>query len=325
MAKHTEADAAYRPAQAGEQRKAGGGVVAAVVAFGVLALLVGACAAVVVLQPPWAQGVLGALHLSQATTARSSHAATGASAGFQSMGDRMPDAQELTAIQDKRDRDKQTPLIARCAGVDLRSAIAPADITGVLFHQASYEYALPLETELPDADYETVAAERQIRVNREQQGGEWLDADALHLWRTTDNTTMDTSIDLGALPGATVFSPVDGTVVLVKDYLLYDEMPDIEIHIQPEGRADLDCVLIHTTDPVVKAGDQVRAGLTPLSKVRDIEADLTDVQLGFFTPEGVGGNHTHVQVNDANFPDYREKKLDEGGEDETVPTEQEEL
>ena len=98
----------------------------------------------------------------------------------------MPDAQELTAIQDKRDRDKQTPLIARCAGVDLRSAIAPADITGVLFHQASYEYALPLETELPDADYETVAAERQIRVNREQQGGEWLDADALHLTGTAN-------------------------------------------------------------------------------------------------------------------------------------------
>ena len=54
------------------------------------------------------------------------------------------------------------------------------------------------------------------------------------------------------------------------------------------------------------------------------EADLTDVQLGFFTPEGVGGNHTHGQVNDANFPDYREKKLDEGGQDETAPTEQEE-
>ena len=44
--------------------------------------------------------------------------------------------------------------------------------------------------------------------------------------------------------------------------------------------------------------------------MRDIEAVLVDVQLGFFTPEGTGGNHTHIQVNNADFPGYREKKLE---------------
>ena len=151
-----------------------------------------------------------------------------------------------------------------------------------------------------------------MRINRNQEnaGDQWADVEALHLYRTADDTELDTSIDVGGAAGTTVVSPVDGTVVLVKDYLLYDELPDIEIHIQPDGHPDLDVVLIHTTDPVVKAGDHVEAGITPISHVRNIDDYLTDVQLGFFTPEGVGGNHTHVQVNDATYPGYRERKLE---------------
>ena len=193
--------------------------------------------------------------------------------------------------------------------MDLRSPIAPADLTGVLFHQASYEYALVLTTKLPEGDYEKAAASRQIRVNKKQKKGKWLDADALHVWRVGDVTPMDTSIDVGGLPGTTVHSPVTGTVVLVKKYKLYDQIDDYEIHIQPDGRPDLDCVLLHNDNPVVKAGERVEAGVTPLADVRDIEKDLTDVQLSYFTPEGVGGNHSHVQVNNADYPDYRKNKL----------------
>ena len=207
-------------------------------------------------------------------------------------------------------RPKVYPLIAQCSGVDLRSPVAPADLTGVLFHQASYRYALVMTTELPDADMTKVSETRQCRVNHEQIEGEWLDADAMHLWRTADSTEMDTSIDAGAAAGTTLRSPVTGTVVLVKDYELYGEVPDIEIHIQPTGRPDLDVVLIHTYDPLVKAGDKVEAGVTEISHVRDIAKDLTDVQLAFYTPADDPGNHTHVQVNDANYESYREKKLE---------------
>ena len=220
--------------------------------------------------------------------------------------------EELTAQQAEWLVNHRTPLIARYDGVDLRCPIWPSELTGVLFHQASYDYALVLETKLPEADYEKAASARKIRVNAEQATGgddEWLDADALHVWRVGDTTPMDTSIDVGALPGTVVRSPVTGTVVLVKDYKLYDEVPDIEIHIQPQGRDDLDCVLLHTTDPLVQAGDAVVAGVTELSHVRDIQKDLYDVQLYYFTPEGVGGNHTHVQLNDANAKGYRKTKL----------------
>ena len=217
--------------------------------------------------------------------------------------------EEAAYYEAHKGRPKVNPLVAQYSDVDLRSPIAPVDLTGVLFHQASLKYGLVMTTELPDADMERIAATRSPRVNRDQLEGEWLDAEAMHLWRAADTTDMDTSIDVGALPGTIVRSPVTGTVVLLKDYKLYGQVDDIEIHIQPDGHPDLDVVLIHTTDPLVKAGDRVQAGVTEISHVRDIAKDLTDVQLAFYTPDGDAGNHTHVQVNDANYEGYRANKL----------------
>lgn len=290
-----------------EKQKPSRALPALVAVLAVVLLAACACAAVLLLRPSFALPVLQALGVEPAGQAVQTEPAAATAAVMPEAGDREPTEDELTALQES---PQATPLIAQCEGVDLRSGIEPANVTGVLFHQASYEYALVMETQLPEADYETVADSRTMRVNNEQVEGDWLDADALHVWRTGDATEMDTSIDLGALPGTTILSPVDGTVVLVRDYLLYDEMPDVEIHIQPEGRSDLDVVLIHTTNVAVKAGDRVQAGVTPLAEVRNIEEFLTDVQLAFFLPEGVGGNHVHIQVNDADYPDYRENRLE---------------
>lgn len=283
---------------------------AKVVAILVTLLMVAAIAAMVIMRPTLFDPLLNLVGISSSPSASTS--GNGAKAdleAFSGVQDQAPTEAEVAQEQEEWVLRHQTPLVAQVGGVDLRSPIEPSALTGVLFHQASYGYALVLTTELPEADYEKVQKKRQIRVNTAQEEGEWLDADALHLWRTGDTTAMDTSIDIGALPGTVVRSPVTGTVVLVKDYKLYDEVPDIEIHIQPLGHPELDCVLIHTVDPLVSAGDKVEAGLTEISHVRDIEKDLTDVQLGFYTPEGVGGNHTHVQVNDANDKGYKKDKL----------------
>ena len=212
--------------------------------------------------------------------------------------------------QAHKGRPKTYPLIAQCEGIDLRSPLAPADITGVLFHQASYEYALVMTSELPQANIETISTEHPARVNCDQLEGEWLDCEAMHIWRTSDATDMDTSIDVGATAGTAMRSPVTGTVVLVKNYRLYDEIDDVEIHIQPDGRPDLDVVLIHTVDPVIQAGEHVEAGVTEIAHVRDIASLLTDIQLGFYTAGDDPGNHTHVQVNNADHPTYREKRLE---------------
>ncbi|MBQ9000966.1 MAG: hypothetical protein IJ087_03845, partial [Eggerthellaceae bacterium] len=149
------------------------------------------------------------------------------------------EAEQRAYREAHKGRPKVYPYVATCAGITLSCPIAPADLTGVLFHQASYGYALPLETQLPAANIEVIGRDNPAFVDHEQFEGAWLNAEAMHVWRTTDATEMDTSIDIGAPAGTTLRSPVTGDVVLVKDYLLYNEVPDVEIHIQPEGRPDL--------------------------------------------------------------------------------------
>lgn len=203
--------------------------------------------------------------------------------------------------------DVPTRIIAMYGDIEIRSPITKTDITCILFHQASYPWGLVMTTQLEDADAGQVEADHSIRINREQTEGEWLDADALHIYRSGESTEMDTSVDVGGAATSPVYAPVTGTVVLIRDYMLYDEVPDIEIHIQPDGHPELDCVVLHTTGPLVTAGDHVTAGSTQISVVRDIACQLDGIQLATYT--GEMGNHAHVQMNYADYEGYRERLL----------------
>ena len=288
-----------------EPRKSRKGLVAALIIILVLVIVAGAIVAILVLRPPFAAGILEALGFSSEAPAQTQ------SESFTDINDQSPSAEERATIDAEAKEAARTPIIAQCNGIDLHSPITMADLTGILFHQSETPWALIMSTDLPEADYDRVTEDRTMRINHEQQGsaGAWADTEALHLWRDDAEMDMDTAVDVGALAGTTVVAPVSGTVILIRNYTLEDDIDDIEIHIQPDGRPDLDVVLIHTVDSLVKAGDRVEAGITPISHVRDIEKDLADVQLGFYTPEGVGGNHTHVQVNDVNYENYRESRL----------------
>ena len=45
--------------------------------------------------------------------------------------------------------------------------------------------------------------------------------------------------------------------------------------------------------------------MTPMAKIRDVFQYLGDsMQLKNYTAEGDNGNHTHIQVNNANHPEY---------------------
>ncbi|MCI7504892.1 MAG: M23 family metallopeptidase, partial [Coriobacteriaceae bacterium] len=194
-------------------------------------------------------------------------------------------------------------LLAQCQGVDIYSPISQDELTGVIMHQASYEWGQVMTTQVPEADMtEYEASGKPLRVNNEQTEGLWVDADIAHLYRDTDSTAMDTAADVGGEAGTTVYAPVTGQVIAVESYDLYDETPDIRIHIRPDANPNLDVVLLHQTDPTVQAGDRVEAGITPVSSVRDIAAELTDLQLAYYTQ--TAGNHSHVQVNDLTNPDY---------------------
>lgn len=197
-----------------------------------------------------------------------------------------------------------TPIFASYKSIDLRLPVPLEDLTEVGFHQASYSYARHLKSAMPAADMK--AAKKNKGTGRDlslQESGKdaKLTGTSLVMWRSRPGKP-DTAVDVGAKAGSPVLAPVTGTVVKVKRYKLYGQHDDYELHIQPEGRPDLDVVMIHIDGLTVKAGDPVVAGLTHIGVIRKL-SDRVDHQLGDYTKDG--GDHTHVQINDATHPDYK--------------------
>jgi hypothetical protein len=73
------------------------------------------------------------------------------------------------------------------------------------------------------------------------------------------------AIDVVLREGDPVLSPVTGTVVDVRSYLLYGAHQDLRVEVVPDTRPDLRLVLIHLDDVAVRIGDRVAAGVTPLA------------------------------------------------------------
>ena len=200
-----------------------------------------------------------------------------------------------------------TPIMSESSGITMHSAVAMEDLTEVLIHNASYAYANEITTQLKEAkNTDIIAAHGTGRVASEQPTGDkWMTGEFIRCFREGNAGPVMSAIDCGGPVGATVYAPVTGEVILVKQYKLYNEIDDYRIHIRPEGRPDLDVVLIHLTDVTVKAGDKVTAGVTPMAKIRDVFQYLGEsMQLKNYTAEGDNGNHTHIQVNNANHPEY---------------------
>ena len=200
-----------------------------------------------------------------------------------------------------------TPIMAEADGVELHSAISMNNLTEILIHNASYGYALALTTELTEAtNTDVMAAKGTGRIASSQPTGDaWMTGQFIRCFRSGNGGAKMSAIDCGAPVGTTVYAPVSGKVVLVKEYQLYDRYTDYQIHIQPEGRSDLDVVMIHLENVQVKAGDTVVAGTTPLAQIRDVYAYIgSEMQLKEYTADTDNGNHTHIQVNDITNAEY---------------------
>ncbi|MDO8916217.1 MAG: M23 family metallopeptidase [Coriobacteriia bacterium] len=206
---------------------------------------------------------------------------------------------------------RQTPAFATCGTLRLRLPVPVESVTAVAFHQASINHAITMTSLVPEIS--TGAAARLATQKRTATAtvapavpatatvttatatpSDVWDGRAIRLWRSGRSGSPDTAVDVGAKAGTPVFAPVDGTVVYVRQYKLYNKYADYEVHITPTGTDDVDVVLIHISDVCVSPGDEVKAGLTRLASVRRL-SNLTALQLGRYTTDG--GNHTHVQVN----------------------------
>ncbi|MFU8890410.1 MAG: hypothetical protein ACNA76_01945 [Anaerosomatales bacterium] len=197
-----------------------------------------------------------------------------------------------------------TPLFATYRSLDLHLTVAEEDLTELAFHQAAGPNALPMESLLPDADPELADHKRgtsRVIPQRDPDATEpaLLTGEVIRMWRANRTGPPDTAADIGALSGAAVYAPVDGTVIEVKPYLLYGVHEDIEIHIQPIGWPEIDLVIIHVTDPTVAAGELVVGGVTRIASVR-LLSDRVNHQLADYTPDA--GDHIHMQLNRVEEP-----------------------
>jgi len=120
------------------------------------------------------------------------------------------------------------------------------------------------------------------------------------------------AVDVAAAPGTPVFSPVDGTVASVSDYVIAGKRVGYQVDISPASAGDAVVRVNHITRIPAsrrpaslcgasgagppRVGEWVAAGTSCLGQVRD----LSDVE-AVARPEiadytGGGGSHVHIEV-----------------------------
>lgn len=212
---------------------------------------------------------------------------------------------EKVVVEPMRD---PTPFIASYRSLRIHLPVDPRDITIFAFHQASGGVgALHMTSLAPYGDASRIARAakssrskvRSTKTNAEEEAAEGgvptiYDGKVIRLWRSNRVGAPDTAGDCGAKPGSAVYAPVSGKVIGVRRYKLYGKYDDYQVHIQPDGWPEVDCVLIHITNVRVHKGQRVTGGVTRIASVRRLSSKFA-IQLATYT--GDGGDHVHMQLN----------------------------
>ena len=98
-------------------------------------------------------------------------------------------------------------------------------------------------------------------------------------------------LDVGAVPGVLVYSPIEGKVTAVKTYKLLGSHADCEIDIQFTADPTLLLVVTHIVSPQAHVGDTVAAGVSILGRLR---AFPPEVQQGIRQFTNDAGDHVEM-------------------------------
>ena len=105
------------------------------------------------------------------------------------------------------------------------------------------------------------------------------------------------ALDVGAPIGSDVYSPVDGTVVAIKPFVVEGKAHGSEIDIQPQTAPSLVVAVTQlVADPALTVGTSVVSGATKLGRVADL-AVVEQQALARYTNDA--GNHVTVEVRAA--------------------------
>jgi hypothetical protein len=105
------------------------------------------------------------------------------------------------------------------------------------------------------------------------------------------------ALDVGAPIGSDVYSPVDGTVVAIRPFVVEGKKYGSEIDIQPQNAPSLVVAVTQlVADPALTVGTSVVSGATKLGRVADLAA-IEHQALSRYTNDA--GNHVTLEVRAA--------------------------
>jgi hypothetical protein len=104
-------------------------------------------------------------------------------------------------------------------------------------------------------------------------------------------------LDVGAAPGTDVYSPVDGTVVGITDFVISGRKVGTRIDIQPASAPSLVVSLTHLrSDPALTVGAAVTSATSKIGTILDFSR-VERQSLARYTQDA--GNHVSVEVHPA--------------------------
>jgi hypothetical protein len=107
-------------------------------------------------------------------------------------------------------------------------------------------------------------------------------------------------LNVGAAPGTDVYSPVDGTIVGVSDYIVSGHKYGVKLDIQPADAPALVVSLTHLRpDPALTVGSTVESTVSKIGTILDLSR-VERQALARFTQDH--GNHVAVEVHTAAGP-----------------------
>lgn len=162
--------------------------------------------------------------------------------------------------------------IARGEGVEVHLPVDPQRVTALAFHAIDDPSGVALDA---SGSITIHQSDRRDRVGPDTAG-----------------------LDVGAPAGTAVYSPVDGVIASVSDYMVSGKIEGYEVTITPDVASSGLVVRVgHLADRSTGArpsvGRAVRAGITPLGAVQDF-SEVADQELSRFTSDS--GNHVELEL-----------------------------
>ncbi len=105
------------------------------------------------------------------------------------------------------------------------------------------------------------------------------------------------ALDVGALPGTDIYSPVDGSVIGLTPYIVNGRRFGSEIDVQPTGTPSFVVSITHVRpDPALTVGSSLAAGTSKLGLLLDF-SHVEEQALARYTQDA--GNHVEIEVRPA--------------------------